>query len=342
MRRVTIITFSLSVTFLAAFSLAEDQLIDVRVDDRVRAGKPAVLSVSVLRPLASLKLSLRRDDGVKVERRQEDLAAGSVARFELPAGKGRHRWRGELAVGLPEEGGGSMKLDFETEVVESLGLSVDRRQLDLKNGSLVLLAERPLAKVAHEVLSESGKQIGRATSEIKPPARMVTLRWQAGQEKVLKISILATDAAGLSEPLELIPWTYNIPHEEVVFPTGSWEILAEQQPKLEQSYEILQVGIKKYGRLLEVKLYIAGHTDTVAAADYNQQLSEKRARSIAAWFRERGFSCPVFYQGFGEKALKVPTPDETDEPRNRRAEYVLAAEPPPLDIAGADAGWKKL
>ena len=38
----------------------------------------------------------------------------------------------------------------------------------------------------------------------------------------------------------------------------------------------------------------------------------------------------------------VPTPDETDEPQNRRAEYVLAAEPPSMNVAGSSKGWKRL
>ena len=40
--------------------------------------------------------------------------------------------------------------------------------------------------------------------------------------------------------------------------------------------------------------------------------------------------------GFGEDQPAVATPDETDEPANRRADYVLKVEPP---SAGA---WSKL
>ena len=87
-------------------------------------------------------------------------------------------------------------------------------------------------------------------------------------------------------------------------------------------------------------LEAAGHG--TRQADYNLGLSQKRALSIARRFRKMGFRYPIFYQGFGERGLKVPTPDETDEPRNRRAEYVLAAEPPPIDVPGAATRWKRL
>jgi outer membrane protein OmpA-like peptidoglycan-associated protein len=71
-------------------------------------------------------------------------------------------------------------------------------------------------------------------------------------------------------------------------------------------------------------------------------LSERRARAIAAWFRRRGFTGPVSYQGFGETALAVPTPDETDEAANRRALYILAANPPPVSEQLPARAWKPL
>jgi hypothetical protein len=38
----------------------------------------------------------------------------------------------------------------------------------------------------------------------------------------------------------------------------------------------------------------------------------------------------------------MPTPDEVDEARNRRAVYVVAAEPPPVTSAMPGGEWKKL
>jgi hypothetical protein len=37
---------------------------------------------------------------------------------------------------------------------------------------------------------------------------------------------------------------------------------------------------------------------------------------------------PLYYAGFGEDQLKVKTPDNTDEARNRRADYVIGVEEP--------------
>ena len=67
---------------------------------------------------------------------------------------------------------------------------------------------------------------------------------------------------------------------------------------------------------------------TVGDAASNKVLSENRARSIARAFLAGGAGIPISYAGFGEEQLLVPTPDETPEPRNRRATYIVAITPP--------------
>jgi hypothetical protein len=84
-----------------------------------------------------------------------------------------------------------------------------------------------------------------------------------------------------------------------------------------------------------------GHTDTVGSAADNRKLSLARARAIAAWYHERGLPLPLAYAGFGEDALKVKTPDNTDEAANRRADYIVGVEEP-LVARGVRASWYKL
>ena len=134
----------------------------------------------------------------------------------------------------------------------------------------------------------------------------------------------------------------EIPHEDVVFASGSHAIPGAENPKLESSWTSVSEVFAKYGAVVEVKLYVAGYTDTVGDAGSNQGLSERRARSIATWFRQRGFAGPVFYQGFGESVLAVQTPDGTDEQANRRALYVLAAQAPPVSPPLPRSDWKQL
>ncbi|MDZ4361115.1 MAG: OmpA family protein [Variovorax sp.] len=66
-------------------------------------------------------------------------------------------------------------------------------------------------------------------------------------------------------------------------------------------------------------IVVIGHTDTKGAGEQNDQLSRRRAQEVAQLFVERQFpAARIEAVGRGERDLAVPTPDEVDEPRNRR------------------------
>ena len=136
----------------------------------------------------------------------------------------------------------------------------------------------------------------------------------------------------------------RVAHQEVNFELGKSEVRPSETAKLDGSYQKIIDAIdlaRKADPSLQVKLFIAGHTDTVGGSAENRKLSLDRARAIAAWFRERGLPLPIAYAGFGEDALKVKTPDNTDEARNRRADYIVGVEEP-LVAKGVKAAWMKL
>lgn len=54
-----------------------------------------------------------------------------------------------------------------------------------------------------------------------------------------------------------------------------------------------------------------------------------------------GLRVRVLYEGFGEDALNAATADETEEVRNRRAEYIVAIEPRVVSQV-RPASWKQL
>lgn len=69
---------------------------------------------------------------------------------------------------------------------------------------------------------------------------------------------------------------------------------------------------------------VEGHTDTVGTRELNKTLSERRADAVADYLAtnfhiDRARLQPV---GMGEDNLLVPTPDQTNEPRNRRVQVV--------------------
>ena len=117
---------------------------------------------------------------------------------------------------------------------------------------------------------------------------------------------------------------------------------------MHEAIEAVAAELRKYRRAmgdasakLDLQLYVGGYTDTVGDAQDNLKLSQARARSIAEYFKRKGVEIPIMYAGFGERALLVKTPDNTDEARNRRALYIVANTPPQGEGFPGGA-WRRL
>ncbi len=72
------------------------------------------------------------------------------------------------------------------------------------------------------------------------------------------------------------------------------------------------------------RIRATGHTDTVGAARYNMALSIRRANAVRDVLVREGIpATQIVVVGRGETQLLVPTPDNINEPRNRRVEIVI-------------------
>ena len=157
-----------------------------------------------------------------------------------------------------------------------------------------------------------------------------------------KIEVFAYDKDGYYKGIAITPWAVSIPHEEVNFGATRLDIDDSEKPKLEASLIKVNEAVLSHKDLGKITLFIAGHTDTVGTTAYNAQLSRGRAQSIASWFRRRGLKIGIAFEGFGESALLIKTPDETDEPKNRRVDYILAIDEPVMKTTGLRPAWKRI
>ena len=100
----------------------------------------------------------------------------------------------------------------------------------------------------------------------------------------------------------------------VYFDTAKWSIKTESYPVLDEVIDVLK-------RNPDVKVEVQGHTDNVGKAQYNQSLSEKRAKSVMEYLLKKGVrSSQLSYKGYGlERPIAT---NETPEGRskNRRVE----------------------
>jgi outer membrane protein OmpA-like peptidoglycan-associated protein len=69
---------------------------------------------------------------------------------------------------------------------------------------------------------------------------------------------------------------------------------------------------------------VTGHTDTVGSVQYNIGLSQRRADAVRGALVQLGVPAGVITtRAMGKSQLLVPTPDQTREAQNRRAEIVV-------------------
>ncbi len=206
---------------------------------------------------------------------------------------------------------------------------------------------RPPGKIQLTVKTEEGAIIADVQEDFtgKPANAPLVVRWNQDKDTPTgSISLRMYDRDEHFIEQEYSAWYVPIPHEEVNFRTDSSDIDASEVPKLDTAYGKIQEVLSK-DKAREHKnltLYIAGHTDTVGNNAYNLQLSMRRAQSLARWFRQKGVRIPIAFEGFGETVLRVSTPDNTDEVRNRRADYIIADEAPPMLGVGFKPSWKKI
>ncbi len=230
-----------------------------------------------------------------------------------------------------------------------LRVSYDSAHLDLDRHVLEFRASAPAASATLVVIGDDGAEIatGSASYSDQPVTAWLSIGWKQPADArvmILRLRVVADD--GRATNVELIPWSVAIDHEDVNFETDRAIIRPAEEAKLEASLGKIAEVVRRSKRFMKMTLYVAGHTDTVGTSAKNRTLSLARARAIATYFRRKGISIPIAYAGFGEDVLKVKTPQETDAPANRRADYVIgpSAAPPPFKgpYLKARARWNQL
>ena len=323
-------------------TLALADPIDLEVVSKVQFGQQAASLTLVVNQEAQ-SIDARVECGGAWAETHGGASPGDRLVLELKANPGRHSCTGTLDAVFSDGSEGKMPLAFEIIVFDELELTVPRHRVDLENHTLYVSMDRVPKEVTVTAYGASDAVLGTGSVQAmgEGPGDLMALSW-TGSGEVLRLEVKGTDADGFWSALTLFPWFYEIPHEDVVFESAQADILEGEVPKLLRAKGEVDKVLAKYGDHAEVKLYVAGYTDTVGGRASNATLSTLRALAIAKWFRANGFEGEIYYQGFGEEGQAVKTLDETDEPANRRAVYILAAEAPPKSEAIPKGEWRPL
>jgi len=94
------------------------------------------------------------------------------------------------------------------------------------------------------------------------------------------------------------------------------------------SHSVLDKAVKVLNDYPDIKLEISGHTDNVGKAEFNMELSQKRAESVKAYFVGKGISSDrLTAVGYGMDKPLTSNKTAADKAKNRRTEFQLIGAP---------------
>ena len=159
---------------------------------------------------------------------------------------------GEMEYLLTVEMEGRNREVFSEEVylyvasAEPLQVSIPPEGVNLLERSFDLVVNHPPSRVELVVVDDNRQVIGKSTFRVEKTDSESPVRVPWTQEKegnVFRIEAKAYDDFGYWAGAEIIPWSLQIPHEDVVFPSGSHQLLAEEMPKLEAPWRAIRQAV---------------------------------------------------------------------------------------------------
>lgn len=217
---------------------------------------------------------------------------------------------------LAEEGGNLNDIEFEANIAtlnaqianEKILTAQAREEIDKgtaeRQAVLLQSRDREAQRLAEQANARATEAERRAQE-----AREANLRAQTLEQELADLKAKKTDRG--------VVLTLG----DVLFETGR----ATLQPGAYQTIDRLAKALKD---VPERKVMIEGHTDSVGAAEFNQQLSESRAQSVQAALLQRGVaSDQIATIGKGESTPVASNDNAGGRQQNRRVEMVFQEDP---------------
>lgn len=325
---------------LALLALAAAQDLNFGVTPAPGPGETPAFFLTPTRSAKSIFIAC--DVGGKhIETTKTKVAEMTKVRFDFP--RNESVTTAECFVRAAFSDGDVVEQTVPVEWAWRLPLSIDlsKARADLAAKTVTVRASGKVDEAEIVAFGAHKVELDRRTVPIGAGPGEVNVPFVGDPAEVVLLDVtLRTDAAWAG--FTFSPWFLDIPHDDVLFASDSDLIAADEEWKLVKVQEQLADVVDKYGGMVPIKLYVAGCTDTVGDSGHNADLSSRRAKAIARWLKSHGFTYPIFYHGFGESLLAVNTGDGVDMQVNRRALYMVGANPPPAGSGIPSVGWSAL
>ena len=107
----------------------------------------------------------------------------------------------------------------------------------------------------------------------------------------------------------------------VTFNTNEYSV----RPQFQSTLDSVATVLAKYA---DTRVQVVGHTDSTGSADYNYNLSNRRATSVANYLSGRGVEqSRILSQGMGPDQPIASNAEEAGRSQNRRVELKIVAAP---------------
>jgi outer membrane protein OmpA-like peptidoglycan-associated protein len=310
------------------------------IESPVQKGNTPKLVITPGEAWSEIQVDVLEDDARVSRKNVSKVKSGEHIEVPLEQSVGRHTYEIRLSA---KTRGERFKSSFSVsaKTVPQLEVEVSKSESNIEAGRLVFTANRPVQRAVLRMESTESTSGGSVEETFDGESGRLTIEWEPRDLKRMSMKVWDVDGFWQSMNIEHV-WV-RIPHREVRFDFGKAKIRDKETKKLEKTLARIREELKKHSdTVFDMKLYIAGYTDTVGSKASNRQLSERRARAIAEWFQAKGLDVPIYYQGFGEDVLAVETKDDVRNKQNRRALYVLGSKTPPKSEAIPESDWERL
>lgn len=225
------------------------------------------------------------------------VTALGVKRADVPAAEAVGQDRGRMET--------TDLCAFEVTEVDSVDAIKARFATPAGPGSYVVLIPSPDGSIGRITLqSKQGEQVLTQSGQAVPLAGGASFEVD---KKKMQQDFGAAMAARPPVPEQFV----------LYFLRGGTRLTQESRALLPK-----MLARAKERKMLDV--WLVGHTDTVGNTKRNEALGLKRAQAIAKQFQKLGLKdSTMTIESYGERSPQVATPDETNEPRNRRGEVTL-------------------
>lgn len=196
---------------------------------------------------------------------------------------------------------------FDAETKESL--SAELQLIDLISGELSVRCGSDPASGKYMAALPGGKNYALNVSKQGYIFYSENVDLTAGQ----------MDAGAVKKDIYLNPIKkgQSFVMNNVFFETDEYSLSKLSRTELDKLYSMLVLNP-------DVNIMICGHTDDVGSAEYNQQLSEKRAKAVYSYLIEDGIPpSRLQYKGFGKSQPVSENDTEEGRALNRRTEIII-------------------